>query len=177
MVQILLVVGAVPSVLSGFVHPASLCRWRCGVGYPRATSQLGRTWCRKWVVSVGLSVSGHLHGGGGVSGRSPPCKKLEWVCVGGGVMLSTGKSQLQSVGHGPAYTSLWSCQVPGSGGFMFISETESWDLVSQGAKVAWLDVESWYPSLLCYACWHFPGSRLPLCPQQGSLWLSELASV
>lgn len=22
-------------------------------------------------------VSGHLHGGGGVSGRRPPCKKLE----------------------------------------------------------------------------------------------------
>lgn len=47
-------------------------------------------------------VLGHLHGGGGVSGRRPPCQKLEWVCVGGGLMLSTGKSQLEAAGPWPS---------------------------------------------------------------------------
>lgn len=38
------------------------------------------------------------------------------------MMLATGKSQLGAVGQWPGiYTSLWSCQVPGSDGFMFVS--------------------------------------------------------
>lgn len=74
--------------------------------------EVGREpWCESLRTYGGGRGRGCLVGG-----------PLEETGVGGDMMLATGKSQLGAVGQWPGiYTSLWSCQVPGSDGFMFVS--------------------------------------------------------
>lgn len=91
-----------------------------------------------------MRVSQDIYMEAGVCLVGGPCKKLEWVCVGGGMMLGTGRSRLVAAGLWPGIPSPWSWSGPRFGWFhVYISETESWDLISQGVKVAWLDAESW----------------------------------